>query len=85
MYTNEQVNDSASEQANDSTRDILPIPREGKYSEVRRYIEERKRFDKEFRSFVDNHSLRDLCKRLTEEFGWFVDEHSLGANMNRNR
>jgi len=68
-----------------SANDILPIPRENRYTEVRRYIEERKRFDAEFKTFCDNHSLRDLCKRLTNEFGWFVDEHSLGANLNRNR
>ena len=65
--------------------DILPIPGERKYSEVRHYIEERKRFDEEFKTFCANHSLRDLCVRLTKEFGWFVDEHSLGANLNRNR
>ena len=67
------------------TEAVLPIPRERKYSEVRRYIEERKRFDEEFKNFCINRSLRDLCNRLTKEFGWFVDEHSLGANLNRNR
>lgn len=64
---------------------ILPIPNKGKYTEVRRYIEERKRFDEEFKTYCTNHSLRDLCARLTHEFGWFVDEHSLGSNINRNR
>ena len=75
-----ELNDAAAQ-----PNDILGIPHEGKYSEVRRYIEERKRFDEEFKTFVENHSLRGLCNRLTKEFGWFVDEHSLGANMNRNR
>lgn len=65
--------------------DILGIPRENKYTEVRRYIEERKRFDPEFSNYCRDHSLRSLCERLTKEFGWFVDEHSLGANLNRNR
>ncbi len=60
-------------------------PREGKYSDVRRYIEERKRHDEEFKSYCQTHTLRDLCGRLSREFGWFVDEHSLGANLNRNR
>lgn len=68
-----------------TAQDILPTPREGKYSEVRKYIEERKRFDEEFKAFCVNHSLRDLCTRLTGEFGWFVDENSLQRNINRNR
>lgn len=66
-------------------QDILPTPHEGKYTEVRKYIEERKRFDEEFKTFCVNHSLRDLCSRLTNEFGWFVDENSLQRNINRNR
>ena len=68
-----------------TTQDVLETPREGKYTEVRRYIEERKRFDEEFKTFCVNHSLRDLCTRLTNEFGWFVDENSLQRNINRNR
>lgn len=64
---------------------ILPIPRKGKYSEVRRYVEERCKFDKEFKTFVERHSRVELCIRLTDEFGWDVDEHALGVNMNRNR
>ena len=63
----------------------LPIPEEGKYSKVREYIAERKRFDEEFKNYCLNHSLRDLCTRLTKEFGWFVDENSLQRNLNRNR
>ena len=65
--------------------DILPIPRKGKYTEVRRYIEERCKFDEEFKNFVDTHSRVELCMRLTDEFGWDVDDHHLGVNMNRNR
>ena len=64
---------------------ILPIPKKGKYTEVRRYIEERCKFDEEFRLFVEQHSRVELCMRLTDEFGWDVDEHALGVNMNRNR
>ena len=60
-------------------------PREGKYSEVRLYIEQRKRHDAEFKRYCQEHTLRNLCGRLSREFGWFVDEHSLGANLNRNR
>lgn len=66
-------------------KDILPIPAEGKYTEVRNYIKERCRFDEEFKKFFKERSLRELCDRLTKEFGWFVDEHSLGANLNRHR
>jgi len=68
-----------------SAEDLLGIPAEGKYTDVRRYIEERKRFDAEFKAYCSNHSLRDLCARLTKEFGWFVDENSLQRNLNRNR
>ena len=32
-------------------KDILPIPAEGKYTEVRKYIKERCRFDEEFKKF----------------------------------
>lgn len=66
-------------------QNILPIPRKGKYTEVRRYIEERCKFDQEFKTFIENHSRVELCMRLTDEFGWDVDEHALGVNMNRNR
>ena len=88
VYVGSEKPKAANQEAGDAPKapnDILPIPHEGKYSEVRRYIEERKRFDEEFKTFCLNHSLRDLCTRLTNEFGWFVDEHSLGANLNRNR
>ena len=64
---------------------VLPLPKEGKYTKVREYIKERSRFDAEFKTFVKERSLRDLCTRLTKEFGWYVDEHSLGSNLNRHR
>ena len=71
--------------APNDANDILGTPHKGKYSEVRRYIEERKRFDEEFRAYVENHTRVALCKRLTEEFGWTVDQYALGRNVNRNR
>jgi len=67
------------------TTDIWGKPRKGKYSEVRRYLEERKKGDPAFKEFCRTHSLRDICTYLSKQFGWFVDEHSLGANINRNR
>jgi hypothetical protein len=81
----QQAEPIAQIQRRQTTQDVLETPREGKYTEVRRYIEERKRFDEEFKTFCVNHSLRDLCTRLTNEFGWFVDENSLQRNINRNR
>lgn len=94
IETSEDVAYSEKEQA-DTTKNtsnnaakyehILPIPRKGKYTEVRRYIEERCKFDEEFRSFVATHSRVELCMRLTNEFGWDVDDHHLGVNINRNR
>lgn len=64
---------------------ILPVPQKDKYSQLRIYINERCRFDEEFKAFVDNHSRVDLCQRLSKEFGWFVDDHKLGVNINRHR
>ena len=60
-----------------------PIPQERKYSQVREYIKERKKYDPEFKQFCETHSLRDLCTKLTREFGWFVDDNSLSQNLNR--
>ena len=60
-----------------------PIPEERKYSQVREYIAERKKYDPEFKQFCETHSLRDLCTKLTREFGWFVDDNSLSQNLNR--
>lgn len=64
---------------------VLGIPHEGKYTEVRRYIEERKRFDEEFKQFVTNNTRVALCQRLSKEFGWTVDHYALGRNINRER
>lgn len=68
-----------------AAKDILPIPPEGNYTAVRKYIEERVQFDEEFRAFVAEKSRVALCKRLSDEFGWTVDHYTLGRNINRNR
>ena len=65
--------------------DILPIPKKGKYTEVRKYIEERCKFDNDFKTYVERNSRVELCIYLTDLFGWDVDPHHLGVNMNRNR
>ena len=62
---------------------VLAIPNEGKYSEVRRYIEERVRFDEEFKRLYNDKPLTEFCSTLTKIFGWFVDENSLRRNLNR--
>ena len=61
-----------------------PIPREGDYNGVRLYIEERKKYDEQFKDFCLNHNRKELCTFLTKEFGWFVDDKSLGRNIQRN-
>lgn len=71
------------ESSQKSWREIIGIPRPNKYSEVRRHILERIRFDDEFRKFYDDASRVDLCQRLSDEFGWDLDPNSLGKNMNR--
>ena len=81
----ERVSGLGGERISGDANDILGIPHEGKYTEVRRYIDERIRFDEEFREFVENNSRVALCKRLSEEFGWTVDQYALGRNINRNR
>ena len=62
-----------------------PIPREGDYNGVRMYIEERKKYDEQFKDFCLHHNRKELCFLLTKEFGWFVDDKSLGKNISRNR
>ena len=61
-----------------------PIPREGDYNGVRLYIEERKKYDEQFKNFCLHHNRKELCTFLTKEFGWFVDDKSLGKNISRN-
>lgn len=66
-----------------SAESILGIPAERDYKAVRIYIEERIRFDDEFRQFYNDATRVDLCQRLTNEFGWDVDPDNLGRNINR--
>ena len=61
-----------------------PVPREGDYNAVRLYIEERKKYDKQFKEYCLHHNRKELCALLTKEFGWFVDDKSLGRNIQRN-
>ncbi len=63
----------------------ISIPLPGKYSDVRRYIEQRKLNEPDFKTYCDTHSRTELCQRLSKELGWVVDDHSLGRNINRNR
>lgn len=69
----------------DSAAAILGIPAERDYKAVRIYIEERSRFDPEFKTFCEAHSRVAICKRLSGEFGWDVDPYGLGRNINRHR
>lgn len=61
-----------------------PIPREGDYNGVRLYIDERKKYDTEFKDFCNSHNRKELCDYLTKQFGWFVDNNSLCQNIRRN-
>lgn len=61
-----------------------PVPREGDYNGVRLYIEERKKYDEQFKDYCLHHNRKELCSFLTKEFGWFVDDKSLGKNISRN-
>lgn len=61
----------------------LPIPRKGKYNEVRLYIEKRQKEDSEFKYFCKTHNRKELCEYLSPIFGWVVDDHALGTNINR--
>lgn len=61
-----------------------PIPREGDYNGVRLYIEERVKYDPDFKDFYLHHNRKQLCELLTKDFGWFVDDKSLGKNISRN-
>ena len=77
--------DSTSPSQSVSAESILGIPAERDYKAVRIYIEERIRFDDEFRHFYNDATRVDLCQRLTNEFGWDVDPYGLGRNINRKR
>lgn len=38
-----------------------PVPREGDYNGVRIYIEERKRYDEQFKDYCIHHNRKELC------------------------
>lgn len=84
IYTTDPEN-SLSAAPHDSAESILGIPTERDYRAVRIYIEERSRFDAEFKTFCDANSRVALCERLSKEFGWIVDPYGLGRNINRTR
>lgn len=89
-FSNSIASESASDQPSSPSLgsnpgNILEIPKEGKYNEVRLYIKERSRFDGDFKQFIATSSRVEICKQLTRLFGWFVDDKSLGRNLNRHR
>ena len=69
----------------ESAASSLPRPKEGRYNEVREYIEKRKEQDEVFKQFCLSHSRKQLCEFLSMEFGWHVDDHHLGVNIGRNQ
>ncbi len=77
--------DSTSPSQGVSAESILGIPAERDYKAVRIYIEERSRFDPEFKTFCDANTRVAICERLSKEFGWIVDPYGLGRNINRKR
>lgn len=88
IHDNNHCNIYATEppQAQEEAESIYtpPIPREGDYNGVRLYIEERKKYDQDFKIFCQNHNRKDLCSFLTKQFGWYVDDNSLCQNIRRN-
>jgi hypothetical protein len=60
---------------------ISPIPPEHNYVEVKKYILERCRYDKEFEKYFKAHKRTDFCDQLSLLFNWFVDPNALGKRM----
>lgn len=60
---------------------ILPVPPEHNYVEVKKYILERCGYDKEFKKYFEAHKRTDFCDQLTLLFGWFIDPNALGKRM----
>ena len=83
--TTEEETAEETDEAELTAEQILGTPREGRYTEVRQYIDERSRFDEEFKQFVANNTRVALCQRLSKEFRWTVDHYALGRNINRKR
>ena len=63
--------------------DVLPCPEPNSYVQVRDYIRERAKYDKNFKKFADSQKRTDLCLQLSLMFGWTVDPNSLGKSMKR--
>ena len=61
----------------------LPAPEKSKYAAVREYIEERKKYDENFRKFCNAHKRTELCHQLSLMFGWVVSDNALGKSMRR--
>ena len=45
--------------------------------EVKKYILERCRYDKEFKKYFEAHKRTDFCDQLALLFGWFIDPNAL--------
>ena len=60
---------------------VLPCPPENNYVEVCNYINERRKYDKEFDTYYSAQTRVQLCRQLTAIFGWFVDENALGKRQ----
>lgn len=61
--------------------DVLPVPPERNYVEVKKYILERCRYDKKFENYFRLHKMTEMSHQLTLIFGWFVDDNALGKRM----
>lgn len=62
---------------------VLPAPQKGKYDQVREYILERQKYDKNFKKFYQTRKRTELCLQLSVMFGWAVSDNSLGKSMRR--
>lgn len=63
--------------------DVLPCPNPNKYVEVREYIRERSKYDKNFKNYADSRKRTELCFQLSLMFGWTVDPNALGHSLKR--
>lgn len=60
---------------------VMSIPPERNYVEVRTYVIERCKYDPDFKNYFRLHKMTDFCEQLTLLFGWFVDPNALGKRM----
>ena len=63
--------------------DVLPCPEPNSYAQVRDYLRERAKYDKDFKKITDSLKRTDLCLQLSLMFGWTVDPNSLGKSLKR--